>query len=222
MPDVSHLDFLAGGGEQPLGPAEVEVCPARGAAREMYQRPRGQRPGPPDGIVGRAQYPDGATQIIKCLMVPPEHPQRDAAPDQDVPVPRPGGQHEGRVECGDPPAAAALVDQGYAKRREHVSLTVGRARSPRQAQRAPKFTGARVQVAPFAEQDAERLVRLRGLVRRRIAGQNLASPGLRPSWVDWNQKQRVQHLAGRGAALIGSGPHGMHVKPGQVDGPLPY
>ena len=147
MPGEGDLDGLAGGGEQVLGPGQVEFGPAGGAAGQVDQRPRGQRPRLEEAVAGRPQHPDGAPQVVQRLGVPAEHPQRDAPPHQDPRRCLAGDQGEGGVQRGQPAAAVAAVDQRDAQRGEHVGLPLRGPGGPGEAHRGAQLRRGRVQVA---------------------------------------------------------------------------
>jgi hypothetical protein len=122
VPGEGHLDGLAGGGEQEVGPAQVEFGAAGGAAGQVDQRPRGERPRLPQAVTGGPQHPDRPSQVVQRFGVAAENPQRDAPPHQDARRWRPADQREGGAQRGQTAPAVTAVDQRHAERGEHIGL----------------------------------------------------------------------------------------------------
>jgi len=126
-----------------LGAGQVEFGPVGGAAGQVDQRPGGARPGLEEAVAGRPQHPDRAPQVIQCLGVPAEHPQRDATADQD---PRSGlatDQGEGTAQRRQPAAAVAPVGQRDTKRGQDVGLALSGPAGPGEAHRGAQFRRGR-------------------------------------------------------------------------------
>ena len=110
-----------------------------GTAGQVDQCPGGAGPGLEEAVARRPQHPDRAPQVVQCLGVPAEDPQRDAPAHQD-----PGGglaadQGEGTVQRRQPAAAVAPVGQRDPQRGQNVGLALRGPGGPREAHRGAQF-----------------------------------------------------------------------------------
>ena len=147
VPGESHLDGLAAGGVEVLGASQVQLGTVPGATGQVNQCPGGAGPCLEEAVTRRPQHPDRAPQVVQCLGVPPEHPQRDAPAHQDPGRGLAGDQGEGTVQRGQAAAAVAPVGQRDAQRGQHVGLALRGPGGPGEAHRGAQLRRGRVQLA---------------------------------------------------------------------------